>query len=116
MQDDPDRDRLYEADDDALEQRRSHLWMSHGVALFVILVALFNPQSLERWAAANPPSWGVETIRLTVGIWTERMQLAGLDQPRLAVEQGWEAFKALDWDDLAPDEEAPEPSAQTPQQ
>lgn len=115
MQDDPHRDRLFEAEDTPLQQHRGLLWLSHGVIGFVALVAILNPQSLERWAAANPPSWGVETIRLTVGIWTERMQLAGLDQPRLAVEQGWEAFKALDWDDLAPDEEAPEPSAQPPQ-
>ena len=112
MQDDPDRDCLYEADDDALEQRRSHLWMSHGVALFVILVALFNPQSLERWAAANPPSWAVETVRLTVGTWSDRMQLIGLEQPRQQIEQGWQELKSADWDDLEtrgvqPDEGAP---------
>ena len=78
MQDDPHRDRLFEAEDTPLQQHRGLLWLSHGVVGFVALVAILNPQSLERWAAANPPSWGVETIRLTVGIWTERMQLAGL--------------------------------------
>lgn len=111
MQDDPHRDPLFEADDTPLQQHRGLLWLSHGVIGFVALIAILNPQSLERWAAANPPSWGVETVRLTVGIWTERMQLAGLDQPRRAIEHRWETFKALDWDDLAPaDAETHEPA------
>lgn len=107
MQDDPHRDRLYESPDDAREHQRSRLWLSNGVALSLLLVAVFNPVSLERWAAANPPNWGVETVRLTVGVWSERMGLARLDAPRLWLEQRWRDLKGLSWGDIAPEEDEP---------
>ena len=81
MQDDPHRDRLFEAPDEPREHQRNRLWLSNGLALSLLLVAVFNPVSLERWAAANPPNWAIEPIRLTVGVWSDRMGLARLVEP-----------------------------------
>lgn len=118
MQDDPHRERLFGPPEEELEHHRSRLWLSHGVTLSVLLVAVLNPVSLERWAAANPPSWAVETVRLTVGVWSERMQMAGLDAPRDWVAERWQDMKRAGWEDLFP-EETPEEdtpdAAQTPQ-
>ena len=108
MQDDPHRDRLFAAPDEPREHQRNRLWLSNGLALSLLLVAVFNPVSLERWAAANPPNWAIETIRLTVGVWSDRMGLARLDEPRLWLEQRWSDLKALDWDDVAPEQGEPE--------
>ena len=108
MQDDPHRDRLFEAPDEPREHQRNRLWLSNGLALSLLLVAVFNPVSLERWAAANPPNWAIETIRLTVGVWSDRMGLARLDEPRLWLEQRWSDLTALDWDDVAPEHGEPE--------
>lgn len=113
MPDDPHRDRLFEAPERRLEHHRSRLWLSHGVTLAVLIVAVLNPVSLERWAAANPPSWAVETVRLTVGVWSERMQLAGLDTPRNWVSARWTEIKHMSWDDVRP---AASPEADASQQ
>lgn len=115
MMDDPRRDRLFKPPETGLEHHRNRLWLSHGVALCLLLVAVFNPVSLERWAAAHPPNWGVETVRLTIGVWSDRMGLARLDQPRLWLEQRWLDIKATGWDDVfadaRPEEDAPQQPA-----
>lgn len=111
MQDDPHRDRLYEEPESELDQHRNRLWLSNGVAIITLLIIVFNPISLERWAASNPPSWGIETVRLTARVWNDRMGLIELDNPRDRVRAHWDALKRLDWTDI----QAPAP-ASTPEQ
>ncbi len=113
MQDDPQRERLFTPPDTDLEHHRSRLWLSHGVSIALILVAVLNPVSLERWAAANPPSWAVETVRLTVGVWAERMQMAGFNAPRDWVSERWNDLKRISWEDVSP-AQTEEADAETP--
>jgi len=111
MSDDPHRDDLFDPSEDEIDHHRARLWLSHIVVITVVLVAAFNPVSLERWAASNPPSWGVETVRLTVRVWTDRMQLAGLNTPRDWITARWNALKSVRWEDLEQDDSAGEAEA-----
>lgn len=97
MQDDPARDRLFEASNSPVEHAASRLWMGNTLLIALILVAMTNATSLERWAASRAPSWGVETLRLTSQVWAERMAMAGLDTPRKWLEERWGALREAEW-------------------
>jgi len=97
MRDDPARDRLFEASNSPLEHAGSRLWMGNTLLIAIVLVAMTNAVSLERWAASHAPSWGVETLRLTSQVWAERMSMAGLDAPRNWVETRWNALRDAGW-------------------
>ncbi len=112
MQPDPIRDALYALPDPCTDvvcdpgkaPRQSHarnrLWLLNTATLSALALAATNADSVERWAAAQPPNWGTETVRLTAGVFAERMALIGADQPRRQIRASWEDWKAADWEDI----------------
>ncbi|MFS2317173.1 hypothetical protein RMQ97_04460 [Maricaulis sp. D1M11] len=99
-EDDDLRDALFEQPEDPVQHERGRLWLNNGVLLSLLLVAALNPVSMERWAAAKAPNWGIETIRLTTQVWSQRMQLLGLNTPRDAIETWWDGLQGTGWHDI----------------
>lgn len=100
MQPDPIRDALYEAPEAPRDHALNRLWMTNGLVAAALFLAATNAEAVERWAAAQEPNWATETVRLTAGVWAERMAMIGLDRPRRAMRAWWEGLKRSDWDDL----------------
>lgn len=102
MQADPIRDALYEASEDPIAHAQARLWLVNGLIVVGLILAVTNASSVERWAAAQDPNWGTETVRLTAGVFSDRLSMVGLDQPKLWLRDGWDGLKALEWSDLDP--------------
>lgn len=99
MQPDPIRDALYEPPETEAGHARNRLWMTNGLVAAALFLAATNADAVERWAAAQKPNWATETIRLTAGVFAERMAMIGLDEPKLALREWWEGLKQEDWED-----------------
>ena len=101
MRPDPERDALYAPPETAEDHAANRLWLMNGGVLALVLLGATNTGAIERWAAAQPPSWGTETVRLTAGVFAQRMTIAGLDQPKEAVRAVWADWRAADWPTLS---------------
>lgn len=86
---------------DNVEASRAKGWTTRTLIVTTLALALLNAHSLQSWATTLPPDWGGETIRAMAEAWYGRMVDAGLDQPRAAIHDAYEAKKSLTWGDLA---------------
>ena len=102
MTDDPIRDALFEEPDTHSAHAGTRLWLINTLIVGLFLLSVFNGDALERWAASQAPNWANETVRLTAKTWAERMDMVGLHEPKLAVENGWDALRQTDWDAVKP--------------
>ena len=100
MRPDPRRDRLYAEPEDEVRAARNRIWSGRVLALGAVAMVMLNADNVERWAASQPPLWAVETVRLTLSTWSDRMEAAGLDAPREALERDYERVKLLQWRDM----------------
>lgn len=112
MQDDPVRDALFELPEPCPDgicdpskaphqsHARNRLWLLNTAIAALLVLGATNADSVERWAAAQPPNWGTETVRLTAGVFAERMALIGLDEPKREMRAQWEDWKQADWGDV----------------
>jgi hypothetical protein len=85
---------------DDVEAARAKGWTTRTVIVATLLLALMNAHSLQSWATTLPPDWGGETARTLADAWYGRTADAGLDKPRAAIHDAFEAKKGLRWDDL----------------
>jgi hypothetical protein len=86
---------------DDLEAHRAKGWTTRTIIVATVVLALLNAHALQSWATTLPPDWGGETIRALADAWYGRTAEAGLDKPRAAIHDAYEAKKGLTWDDLA---------------
>jgi hypothetical protein len=100
MSDDPIREALYDEPETHESHAATRLWLANTLIVGLFLVSVFNGDALERWAASQAPNWANETLRLTSQIWADRMEMAGLHEPKKAVEATWDDWKNTDWDDI----------------
>ena len=85
---------------DDLEAHRARGWTTRTVIMATLVLALLNAHSLQSWATTLPPDWGGETIRALADAWYTRTADAGLDTPRAAIHDAYEAKKSLTWNNL----------------
>ncbi len=104
MRPDPERDRLYTEPEDEVRAARNRIWSGRVLALGAIAMVMLNADNVERWAASQPPLWAIETVRLTLSTWSDRMEAAGLDAPREALARDYEQLKRTRWEDLGAEE------------
>lgn len=76
---------------------RDHRWAGRAIILATIAMAVLNAAAITSWASSLPPSWASETVRAVAQAWSDRLAQIGLDQPRKAVRQSYEAQKAKRW-------------------
>ena len=100
MTDDPIRDALFDEPETHEAHARTRLWLANTLILGLFLLSIFNGDALERWAASQAPNWANETLRLTAKTWAERMELAGLHEPKEIAKEGWNDLKTIEWDAL----------------
>jgi hypothetical protein len=86
---------------DDLEARRARGWTVRTVIVAALALALLNAHALQSWTTTLPPEWGGQTLRTLADAWYGRTTAAGLDRPRAAVHDAFEAKKTLVWSDLA---------------
>ena len=79
---------------------RAKGWTTRTVLFATLLLAVLNAHALETWATTLPPDWGGQTVRALADAWYGRMSSAGLDRPRAAIHDAYDAKKSLTWDDL----------------
>ena len=80
---------------------RARGWTSRTILIATVVLALLNAHALQSWVTTLAPSWSGQMIRRLVAAWSSRTEAAGLDRPRAAIHDAYEAKKALTWDDLA---------------
>jgi hypothetical protein len=85
---------------DDLEAVRAKGWTTRTIIVATIVLALLNAHSLQSWATTLPPDWGGETIRALADAWFGRTADAGLDAPRAAIHDAYDAKKGLTWGDI----------------
>jgi hypothetical protein len=68
-----------------------------GIAAFALL--LLNAHALAAWAGALEPDARNQPIVRSADGLAERTTARGLDGPRAAMQQRWEALKAARWPD-----------------
>ncbi|MEO1039172.1 MAG: hypothetical protein AAFX09_06470 [Pseudomonadota bacterium] len=103
MRPDPERDAIYAPAVDDIRHARNRIWTGRCLVLGALLMAMFNAEGVVRWAASQPPVWAVETVRLTLQTWEDRMDQAGLTAPRQLIGERYEALKRLQWADIEPE-------------
>ena len=86
---------------DDLEAHRARGWTTRTIILAALVLALLNAHSLQSWATTLPPDWGGQTVRALADAWSARTADAGLDKPRAAIHDAYEAKKSRTWSDLA---------------
>ncbi|MGJ3230952.1 MAG: hypothetical protein ACFE0P_04065 [Oceanicaulis sp.] len=112
MRPDPIRDRLFDLPEPCREtvcdanraplqvHARNRLWMTNGAVVLGLALFATNADSIERWAASQPPNWSTETVRLTAGLLAERMALIGLDAPKREMRETWGDWREAEWEDV----------------
>ncbi len=83
-----------------LEVHRARGWTTRTILTATLVLALLNAHALQSWATTLPPDWGGETVRALADAWYGRTVEAGLDQPRAAIHDAYEAKKSLNWSDF----------------
>jgi hypothetical protein len=83
-----------------LEASRAKGWATRTILAATLLLAVLNAHALQTWATTLPPDWGGETVRVLADAWAGRTAEAGLDRPRAAIHDAYEAKKTLTWSDL----------------
>jgi hypothetical protein len=87
-------------DDDAsdlLLADQARRWTSRSIMIAVVLLAVFNSQSLVSWASTLPPDWGSGTLRELSRVWETRLDEAGLTQVFKTIHDRYQDLKSLHW-------------------
>ena len=79
---------------DELAAGRTIRWAGRTILVATLVLAVLNAVSIRSWASTLTPSWGAETIQMLADVWAERTAQAGLDAPRRAIHDRYEALKA----------------------
>jgi hypothetical protein len=85
---------------DRREARRAKGWTTRTILFATLLLAVLNAHAIQTWATTLPPDWGGQTVRVLADAWCGRTSAAGLDRPRAAIHDAYDAKKSLTWDDL----------------
>jgi len=84
-------------DEDMLAARAKR-WTTRTIVVATVFLAVLNAHSIQTWATSLPPNWTSETLRVLADAWSDRVAALGLDQPRAAIRNAYEAQKTLGWD------------------
>ena len=88
------------ADEDSEDQvlaERTRRWTTRTIVFTALALLFLNGQSIRTWASTLEPSWASETLRVIATDWTDRLHAVGLDQPRAAIHDAYEAQKSRSW-------------------
>lgn len=98
--DPPPEEELGDIEDDVpdLAADRAQRWTASVIILLAILMALFNSAAIRSWTTTLPPDWTTETLRQLSQVWTDRIAVAGLDEPRAALRNVWTRARDAGWD------------------
>ena len=84
--------------DEEILAARAKRWTTRTIVVATLFLAVFNAHSIQSWATTLPPNWTSETLRVLADAWSGRVADLGLDQPRAAIRNFYEAQKTLGWD------------------
>ena len=79
--------------DDEGVAARDRRWTSRTVMMAAVFLMVFNAVSPLNWSRQQPPGWVPETVRQLSEVWTDRLAVFGVDQPRQGAREAWEAAR-----------------------
>ncbi|HYE48594.1 MAG TPA: hypothetical protein VEB20_03315 [Azospirillaceae bacterium] len=79
--------------DDEGVAARDRRWTSRTVMVATTFLLVFNAVSPLNWARQQPPGWIPETVRQLSEVWTDRLAVFAVDQPRQGVREAWDAAR-----------------------
>jgi hypothetical protein len=89
--------------DAAIVADHARRWTSRIIIIATLMLAVFNAASIQTWATTLSPNWGTQTVSALADVWSSRLGDAGLDRPRAAVHNSYEAAKQAQWRDVLHD-------------
>lgn len=79
--------------DDEGVAARDRRWTSRTVIMAAAFLMVFNAVSPLNWSRQQPPGWIPETVRQLSEVWTDRLAVFGVDQPRRGLREAYEAAR-----------------------
>jgi len=79
--------------DDEGVAARDRRWTTRTIVYLAVFMLLFNAASIQNWSRQQAPGWVTSTVQQLSDVWSTQLAQLGVDQPRLAIRNGYEVLR-----------------------